>query len=70
MGIKYKKFILYEMNCYPEKCKECPAFSKIGIEGRCELGYMDGQDMRDFCGDRKYSNCHIESDERVKIVNL
>lgn len=70
MGIKYKKFVSYEMSCYPKKCKECPAFSQTGIEGRCELGYMDGHDMRDFSGNRKYGNCRIESDERVKIVNL
>lgn len=70
MEIKYKKFISYEMNCYPKKCKECPAFSQTEIEGQCELGYMDGHDMRDFSGNRKYGNCHIESDERVKIINL
>lgn len=78
MGIKYKKFISYEMSCYPEKCRECPAFSQTsytcynerGMTAECELGYMDGHNMRDFYGDRKYGNCHIESDERVKIINL
>ena len=56
MKIKYKKNVSYEMERYPENCKECPCFSttpyrcmnECGEEGHCELGYMDGKDMRDF----------------------
>lgn len=44
--IKYTKKVTYEMERYPEKCKECPCFSQKpyscmnekGMEARCELG--------------------------------
>jgi len=71
--IKYK--VCYEMERYPEKCRECPAFStspyichnESGEEADCQLGYMDGQDMRDFSGYRRHSKCKIEQDKRVTI---
>lgn len=54
--IKYKKLIALELEKYPAKCNDCPMFyttryqchNECGIEGHCELGYMDGYDMRDF----------------------
>lgn len=74
--IKYKKHITYEMERYPEKCKECPAFRQTpytchnerGMEAHCELGFMDGKDMRDFNGNERLSNCYIRFDSRVKIM--
>lgn len=75
MKIRYRKYITYEMERYPVKCNECPAFKRTpyscynerGLEARCELGYMSG-DMRDFRGTIKYSKCRIETDDRVKIL--
>lgn len=74
--IKYKKHITYEMERYPEKCNECPAFRQTsyvchnerGMEAQCELGFMDGKDMRDFNGNIKYSGCYMGLDTRVKIM--
>lgn len=76
--IKYAKRIEieYKIERYPQNCKECPCFSQHpyscmnerGTEARCELGYMDRQDMRDFSGGIKYSKCMIEKDDRVKII--
>ena len=48
--IKYKKLIALELEKYPTKCSECPMFhtsryqchNESGIEGDCELGYMNG----------------------------
>jgi len=76
--IKCKKTVCYELSKYPEKCKECPAFStspyacqnERGEVAHCELGYMAGQDMRDFSGYKKYSRCRIEQDKRVIINEL
>lgn len=76
MKIKYKKNVSYEMERYPEKCKECPCFSttpyrcmnECGEEGHCELGYMDGKDMRDFYGRIKFKECGIEKDARVVLM--
>jgi hypothetical protein len=75
--IKYTKKVTYEMERYPEKCKECPCFSQKpyscmnekGMEARCELGYMDGKDTRDFYGNIKCSSCMIEEDDRVKLID-
>lgn len=76
MQIKYRKKVLYEMERYPERCKDCPCFSttpyrcmnECGDEGHCELGYMDGKDMRDFYGRIKFKNCGIENDTRVTLM--
>ena len=76
MKIKYKKNVSYEMERYPENCKECPCFSttpyrcmnECGEEGHCELGYMDRKDMRDFCGRIKFKECGIEKDARVVLM--
>lgn len=72
--IKHKKHIFYEMERYPEKCSECPAFTQKpyscmnerGMEVGCELGFMCG-DMRDFSGRTRYSGCEIEKSARVSI---
>lgn len=74
MNIKFRKYVIYEMERYPEKCSECPAFTQNqytchndrGLEAGCDLGYMDG-DMRDFRGDIRYNGCRIERDNRVRI---
>lgn len=74
--IKYKKLIALELEKYPTKCSECPMFytsryqchNESGIEGDCELGYMNGYDMRDFDGWCLFKSCNIKNDPRVKIV--
>lgn len=74
--IKYKKLIALELEKYPTKCNECPMFyttryqchNECGIEGHCELGYMNGYDMRDFYGDGLFELCNIKNDPRVRIV--
>ena len=74
--IKYKKLIALELEKYPAKCNDCPMFyttryqchNECGIEGYCELGYMDGYDMRDFYGDGLFELCNIKNDSRVRIV--
>ena len=74
--IKYKKLIALELEKYPAKCNDCPMFyttryqchNECGIEGHCELGYMDGYDMRDFYGDELFELCNIKNDSRVRIV--
>ena len=76
MKIKYKKNVSYEMEKYPENCKECPCFSttlyrcmnEIGDEDHCELGYMDGEDMRDFYGRTRFNKCRIEKNTRVTLM--
>lgn len=76
--IRHTKKVTYEMERYPEKCKECPCFSQHpyscmnekGLEARCELGDMDGKDMRDFYGNIKYHRCGIETDNRVKLIDV
>lgn len=75
--MKYKKTITYEIEHYPKRCNECPAFRQTpyvchnerGIEADCELGYMNGSDMRDFYGRVKFSGCCIEDDERVTVIH-
>ena len=74
--IKYKKLIALELEKYQTKCSECPMFHTIryqchnesGIEGDCELGYMNDYDMRDFYGWYLFKSCNIKNDPRVKIV--
>lgn len=74
--IKYKKLIALELEKYPEKCNDCPMFyttryqchNECGIEGHCELGYMNGYDMRDFYGDGLFELCNIKNDSRVRIM--
>ena len=74
--IKYKKLIALELEKYPTKCSECPMFHTIryqchnesGIEGDCELGYMNGYDMREFDGWCLFKSCNIKNNPRVKIV--
>ena len=74
--IKYKKLIALELEKYPAKCNDCPMFyttryqchNECGIEGHCELGYMDGYDMRDCYGNRLFELCNIKNDPRVRIV--
>lgn len=75
MKIKCKKTVSYEMERYPESCRECPCFSttqyhcmnECGDEAHCELGYMH-RDMRDFYGNVKFKGCGIENDERVTLM--
>ena len=74
--IKYKKLIAIELEKYPTICSECPMFStshyqchnESGVEGHCELGYMDNCDMRDFNGWCLFRPCNIKNDPRVRIV--
>ena len=74
--IKYKKLIALELEKYPAKCNDCPMFyttryqchNECGIEGHCELCYMDGYDMRDFYGDVLFELCNIKNDSRVRIA--
>ena len=74
--IKYKKLIALELEKYPTKCSECHMFhtshyqchNESGIEGDCELGYMNDCDMRDFYGWCLFKSCNIKNDPRVKIV--
>lgn len=78
MRIKYKKHISYEIERYPERCNECPAFkrqpyschSERGMEAVCELGYMNGKDTRDFMGSVICPDCNIEHDNRVTVINF
>ena len=75
MVMKYRKIVSFESECYPKKCKECPCYStkgycchnESGILALCELGFMDGKDMRDFYGNTKYEYCNIANDARVII---
>lgn len=74
--MKFKKRIVLELERYPEKCSECPMFhtrpyqchNERGVEGRCELGYMSGCDMRDFNGRWRFENCNLENDPDVYIM--
>lgn len=74
--IKYKKRIVLELERYPETCKECPMFhtrlyechNERGVEGRCDLGYMDGYDMRDFDGWCLFQPCDIKNNPDVNIM--
>lgn len=76
MAIKYKKHVTYEIERYPDKCNECPAFkqrpyschSDRGMEAGCELGYMNGKDMRDFSGNTKFKECWMGIDRRVTLM--
>lgn len=60
---------------YPTRCGECPFFrlsnyschNERGEEGDCELGYMEGHDMRDFSGRYKFFACKIEENPNIKI---
>ena len=73
--IKYKKRIILELERYPETCKECPMFytmpyechNERGVEGRCDLGYMDDCDMRDFDGWCLFHLCDIKNNSDVTI---
>lgn len=73
--VKYKKRIFYELERYPRKCKECPAFSKrefrchneVGYEGVCEFGFFKNADMRDFTGNTLSELCKIDKLDNVKI---
>ena len=74
--IKCKKLIALELEKYPTKCNDRPMFhtsryqchNECGIEGSCELGYMDGYDMRNFDGWSIFKSCNIKNDPRVRIV--
>lgn len=74
--MKYKKKIIYELERYPVKCCECPAFhisqyechNERGAEGHCELGYMNGYDMRDFDGWCLFNKCDIKNNPDVRIM--
>ena len=74
--IKHRKTILLELERYPEECDECPMFhtsryechNERGIEGHCELGYMDNCDMRDFDGCGLFKLCDIKNNHRVRIM--
>ena len=73
--IKYRQIILLELERYPKKCRECPMFTMMpyqrhnerGTEGGCRLGYMDGNDMRDFYGDILFTKCDIKNNPNVTI---
>ena len=73
--IKYRKHITFEMERYPEKCNECPAFTQKpyscmnerGMEAGCELGFMCGHDMSDFSGRTRFLDCDIEKSPKVVI---
>ena len=73
--IKYRQIILLELERYPRKCRECPMFTMMpyqchnerGTEGGCRLGYMDGNDMRDFYGDMLFTKCDIKNNPNVTI---
>lgn len=75
--VKYKKHITYEIERYPDRCNECPAFKQTpyschnerGMEAHCELGYMNGKDMRDFDGRTKFKECWIGIDKRVVLMD-
>ena len=68
--------VAYVLEHYPNTCKECPAFrqhpyqchNERGLEAHCTLGYMRGQDMRDFSGRRLYEKCDIRNNENVKLI--
>lgn len=72
--MKYNVF--YELEKYPEKCRECPCFvqdeyhchNEYGVVADCTLGFMKGHDMRDFYGNIKFKHCKIEEDKRIKIL--
>lgn len=74
--IKHKKRIILELERYPKKCSECPMFrtnryechNERGIEGHCDLGYMDGYDMRDFDGWCMFKTCNIKNNPNVTIM--
>lgn len=74
--MKYKKLIALELERYPRSCDECPAFhtshyqchNESGVEGSCELGYMNNCDMRDFDGLCLFELCNIKNDPRVRIM--
>lgn len=71
--IKYK--IKLELDRLPEYCKECPMFdggeyqchNERGCIGGCKMGYMAGDDMRDFSGRWLYSGCKLSTDENVTV---
>jgi hypothetical protein len=73
--IKYRGIILFELERYPEKCNECPMFTRApyqchnerGMEARCLLGYMDNEDMRDYSGAELFAKCGIKSNPNVSI---
>ena len=66
----------YVLEHYPNTCGECPAFRQYpyqchnerGYEGHCKLGYMRGQDMRDFSGRKLHDKCDIRNNENVKLM--
>ncbi|MEG1563823.1 MAG: hypothetical protein RR365_08865 [Bacteroides sp.] len=72
--IKHKISVKLEIERYPERCNECPMFSQSpyschnerGMEGGCELGYMEHSDMRDFSGRQLFNYCKMKKDPRVK----
>lgn len=74
--IKYKNTISFEIERYPEYCKECPMFrekpyqchNERGMEAGCILGYMDQYDMRDFYGDVLFDKCGIKENPNVSII--
>ena len=74
--IRCREKISYEIERYPEFCKECPCFyttqyanmNERGTVAHCKLGYMNRQDTRDFSGTKKFPYCQIESDKRVTRV--
>lgn len=74
--MKYKKFVAFDLERYPKICHECPAFhtsryqchNESGVEGHCELGYMDDCDMRDFDGWCLFKKCDIQNNPRVRIM--
>lgn len=75
-GLVIKSFLIDK---YPETCKECPFFYIIaysmsdsereGLEGRCNLGFMNKFDTRDFIGDELFKPCKIKENPYIKVQN-
>lgn len=74
--MKSEKTIIAKIERYPDKCNECPFFrlseyqchNERGKEADCELGYMKGNDMRDFMGYRLFGGCRIRSNPNISII--
>ena len=74
--IKHREIILLELERYPERCDECPMFYKTpytchnerGMEAGYRLGYMGGNDMRDFSGYRLFDKCDIRNNHNVVLM--
>ena len=65
----------YVLARYPTRCGECPAFHQVpyschnerGMEAQCSLGYMSGQDTRDWSGRTLFPGCRIQENPNVTV---